>query len=470
MSPTKKSQKVRESIVAWAVNPVLFVEEVLGVTPDDWQKEALYTIAEDGGDRLAIASGHGTGKTTVLCWILLWWLCTRRPCKIACTANTANQLHDVLWTELNAWHKKMRAMSNEIEIKSDKVSIVNAPDSACHFRVSRRENPESLAGFHSPSMMFIIDEASGIPDIIFETAQGALSTEGSKVIMTGNPTRSQGFFYDAFHKNADRWNLMNISCYDSPRVSPEFIEDMARQYGEESAVFSYRVLGKFPQMDDDTVINRRLAEAAVTRDVQPSEVAPVIWGLDPARSAARDRTALCKRRGNAVLEVISWRNLDLMETAGRVKAEFDNARWDTRCSELCVDSIGIGAGLADRLAELGLPVRAVNVAESSAMADRFVRLRDELWWSAREWLEQRDCTLPDDDNLITELCLPRFTYTSAGKIKIESKDDSKKRFGGKSPDLADAFVLTFASAPMAVAGGSSFRWSQPLEYSDLGIV
>lgn len=104
------------------------------------------------------------------------------------------------------------------------------------------------------------------------------------------------------------------------------------------------------------------------------------------------------------------------------------------------------------------------------MADRFVRLRDELWWSAREWLEQRDCTLPDDDNLITELCLPRFTYTSAGKIKIESKDDSKKRFGGKSPDLADAFVLTFASAPMAVAGGSSFRWSQPLEYSDLGIV
>ena len=467
MSPTKKSQKYREKLVFWAWNPVDFVEEVLGATPEPWQAEAMTALVKE--PRVACRSGHGVGKTTMLAWTILWWLCTRRPCKVAVTANTAHQLSDVLWSEIGRWHKSMRVLQNEIEIKSDKVLLKSAPDSFAVARTSRREQPEALQGFHSDNLLFLVDEASGVPDIIFEVAQGAMSTPGAKTIMTGNPTRAQGYFYDAFHANADRWYTMTVICHDSSRVSPQFIEDMIRQYGELSNTVRVRVLGLHPEGDDDTVIDRRLAELAVTRDVDATEVGPVVWGLDPARRGS-DRTALCKRRGNAVLEVISWRNLDLMETAGRVKAEFDNARWDTRCSELCVDSIGIGAGLADRLAELGLPVRAVNVAESSAMADRFVRLRDELWWSAREWLEQRDCTLPDDDNLITELCLPRFTYTSAGKIKIESKDDSKKRFGGKSPDLADAFVLTFASAPMAVAGGSSFRWSQPLEYSDLGIV
>ena len=144
--------------------------------------------------------------------------------------------------------------------------------------------------------------------------------------------------------------------------------------------------------------------------------------------------------------------------------------WNLRPDEICVDAIGIGAGLADRLNELGLPTRSVNVAESSAMGDRFVRLRDELWWSAREWLEQRDCVLPDQEQLINELALPRYSYTSAGKIKVESKDDSKKRYGGKSPDLADAFVLTFASSQMTLASSSGYRWNQPIIYSNAGII
>ena len=97
-----------------------------------------------------------------------------------------------------------------------------------------------------------------------------------------------------------------------------------------------------------------------------------------------------------------------METAGRIKTEFEDTRWDAKPVEICVDSIGIGAGLVDRLAELGLPARGVNVAESSAMGDRFMRLRDELWWAAREWLEARDCVIPDDETLINELCLPRY--------------------------------------------------------------
>lgn len=466
MSPPK-NEKIKNKIVEWAVNPVKFVEEVMGASPEPWQADAMMALITN--NRVAVRSGHGVGKTTTLAWTILWWLCTRRPCKVAVTANTAHQLSDVLWSEIGRWHKAMKVLKNEIEIKSDKVLLKSAPDSFAVARTSRREQPEALQGFHSNNMLFVIDEASGVPDIVFEVGQGAMSTVGAKTIMTGNPTRAQGYFYDAFHGNADRWHNMTVSCEDSSRVSPEFIEDMARQYGEASNIFRVRVLGLHPEGDDDTVINRRLAEAAVTRDVEPSEVASVVWGLDCARKGA-DASALCKRRGNVVHEVLSWRNLDLMETAGRIKAEYDNARWDMRPDEICVDAIGIGAGLADRLNELGLPTRSVNVAESSAMGDRFVRLRDQLWWEAREWLEQRDCVLPDDSQLINELCLPRYGYTSAGKIKIESKDESKKRYGGKSPDLADAFVLTFASTPMMVAGGNSYRWNQPIVYSDIGIV
>lgn len=466
MSPAR-SEKIRDRILTWAVDPVAFVQEVMGAEPEPWQAEAMMALVSE--NRVAVRSGHGVGKTTALAWTIIWWLCTRRPCKVAVTANTAHQLSDVLWSELGRWHKAMKVLRNEIEIKSDKVLLKSAPDSFAVSRTSRREQPEALQGFHSDNMLFVIDEASGVPDVVFEVGQGAMSTPGAKTIMTGNPTRAQGYFYDAFHGNADRWHSMTVSCEDSSRVSPDFIEDMARQYGDNSNIYRVRVLGLHPTGDSDTVISRRLAEAAIGRDVEASESADVVWGLDPARMGS-DRTALCRRQGNVVFEVISWRELDLMETAGRIKAEYDDARWDQRPSEICVDAIGIGAGLADRLNELGLPTRAVNVAESSAMGDRFMRLRDQLWWSAREWLERRDCVLPDDDQLVNELCLPTFAYTSNGKIKIESKDESKKRYGGKSPDLADAFVLTFAATPAMVAGGSNYRWAQPIAYETFGIV
>ena len=462
-----RSEKIKKRIVNWAVDPVLFVQEVLGAEPEPWQAEAMRALVTE--PRIAVRSGHGVGKTTALAWTILWWLCTRRPCKVAVTANTAHQLSDVLWSEIGRWHKAMKVLQNEIEIKSDKVLLKGAPDSFAVARTSRREQPEALQGFHSENMLFVVEEASGVPDIVFEVAKGAMSTPGAKTIMAGNPTRAQGEFFDSFHKNAARWYCMTVSCADSSRVSPDFIKDMAQQYGDQSNIYRVRVAGLHPEGDDDTVINRKMAEAAITRDVQPTETGAMVWGLDVARQG-NDQTALCKRRGNAVFEVLGWRGLDLMETAGRVKAEYDAAKWDQRPDEICVDSIGIGAGVADRLSELGLPVRSVNVAESSAMGDRFVRLRDELWWSAREWIEQRDCLLPDNDALIEELCLPRYSYTSAGKIKIESKDESKKRFGGKSPDLADSLILTFASTPMMVAGGGSFKWNQPLKYSNDGIV
>ena len=458
--PRKKTQSAAETLQALRQDPALFVKTCLQATPQAWQEEALNLIRDH--DRVAIRSGHGVGKSAFLSWVILWWLLTHYPSKIAATANTAHQLSDVLWAELSKWLKHLpKGFQDQLEINSDKINLVSAPDSFAVARTSRRESPEALQGFHSPNMLFVCDEASGIPDIIFEVGQGSMSTPGAKTLMVGNPTRAKGFFSDAFANK--RWQTMTVSCLDSTQVSPDFIEQMAEQYGEESNIYRVRVLGLPPTADDDAVIPRHLVESAIGREVEGIETVMPIWGLDVARMGG-DRSALCKRRGNAVLEPIkTWRDKDLMELCGIVLTEYESTPYPERPSEIVVDSIGLGAGVVDRLIELDLPVRGVNVAESSAMGQKFVRLRDELWWAGREYLEKRDCVLPQQDELLDELTTPRFTYTSTGKLKIESKDEMRKR-GRKSPDVADAFLLTFASNAARVSDGSGWRYNRPLDY------
>jgi len=433
-------------------DPALFVETVLQATPQKWQKKALDAIAAH--DRVAVKSGHGVGKTAFESWIVLWWLLTRYPTKTAVTANSAHQLSDVLWTEIDRWARNMpQPFKDLLEFKADKIALRGASDSFAVARTSRRENPEALAGFHSPNMLFIVEEASGVPNVIFETASGALSTPGAKIVMCGNPTRSDGYFYDAFHSDRERWHCITVSCEEGEYVDPKFIADMANKYGENSNVYRVRVLGEFPTQSDDVLVPLHLIEDATRRDVEAGPTTPVEWGLDVARYGG-DRSALAKRQGNVLIEPIkTWQGKDLMELAGIVLAEYDSVPYRMRPSAIYVDAIGLGAGLADRLRELDLPAVAIAVSESASLKNRFNKLRDELFWSAREWFEARDCHMPVDDTLISELAGIRYKYLSTGKLKVESKDEMKKR-GQRSPDVADAFVLTFAGQG-AVAGGWS---------------
>jgi hypothetical protein len=147
-----------------------------------------------------------------------------------------------------------------------------------------------------------------------------------------------------------------------------------------------------------------------------------------------------------------------METVGRVIAE---ARTD-RPAAIMVDSIGLGAGVADRLREvmgenkLNCDVRDVNVSEAASMNQSAAKLRDELWISVRDWLTARSCKLPKNDDLRQELASPRYNFLSNGKIKVEGKGDMKKR-GLRSPDMADALCLTFAGNG-AFVGGRVMAW------------
>ncbi len=394
-------------------------------------------------DKISIRSGHGVGKTTLLAWIILWWMLTRHPNRIPVTAPTSTQLNDVLWAELFKWHQALPDGLKDLLIyKKDSMTFAPAEKSAFAVaRTARREQPEAFQGFHEVNMLFIVDEASGVDNKIFEVGEGSMSTEGAKTVMTGNPTRTTGYFYDSHHKMRDQWFCVKVACQDSSRVTQRYIDDMAKKYGVDSNIYKVRVLGEFPSEDDDAVIPLHLIEDAVDRDVHPA--GDIVWGLDVARQGA-DRCALAKRRGNVLLEKIeSWRADDLMVTAGRVKHMYEKTTPDDRPKQIFVDVIGMGYGVLDRLRGLGLPVMGVNVAEAPAIGHTYNRFRDELWFKVREWFTQRACCIPNDENLIAELTMPKYFYTHNGKLRVTSKDDMKSK-GMPSPDLADAFCLTFA--------------------------
>ncbi len=369
-------------------------------------------------------------------------------------------MFDALWSELAKWHAKMpEGLRAKFEWKTERLEWVEHPNIAFAVaKTARRETPEALAGLHSENMLFLIDEAAGVDDVIFETARGAMSTLGAKTIMTGNPTRLSGYFFEAFHGNRAHWATMKVSCFDSARTNHKEINQWKVEYGEDSNFYKVRALGEFPDSEEGVIIPLYLVEDAVTRDVVqiPSEE---IWGLDVSSSGS-DLCALAKRCGNVMTEPIkTWKSDDTMVTVGKVVAEYRDAK--VKPLQVCVDSNGIGAGVAHRLAEMNIPTQCVNVSESHSSNDRYLRVRDEMWERAREWFYGRDVKIPEDKNFISEITKIKWVMTSNGKMSAMKKYDMKlapPRGIGKSPDRSEAFCFTF------MAGGGILKKPKPLKY------
>lgn len=458
--------RIARELKRWGDDPRRFVRDALGATPEPWQERVLAAIAR-GERRIAIRSGHGVGKTALEAWLILWFGLTRPDAKIPATAPAAHQLVDLLWGEAAKWRRslaeRLPPLGAAVEIRADRI-VFGPQQSAAYARTARRDQSEALQGFHADNLLFVIDEASGIDDRVFEVAEGALSTPDALVVMAGNPTRASGYFHRAFTRDRQRWWTTRVACADSALVAGDYALGMAASYGADSNVYRVRVLGEFPRAEDDCVIPLDLAEAAVLRDVAPVTNS-ALWGVDVARFGD-DLTALAKRWGNVVPEAVkTWQGKDAMQVAGLVKAEWDATPRERRPAEILVDAIGIGAGVADRLGELGLPARGINVAEQPAARDRYPRLRDELWFQLREWLEARDCRLPEDEALVAEISCPRYAIESSGRTKVESKDEMKRR-GLRSPDRADALCLTFAGN----AAGDASGWWRATRKHETGYV
>jgi hypothetical protein len=458
-------------IEQYARQPNSFWREVLGMEPDPWQEEGNRAIAH-GHTRLSIRSGHGVGKSTWAAGSMCWFANTRAPFKIGVTAPSAPQLFDALWAETRVVFNRLPPAWRDLwDIDADRIKLKAAPDE-CFItaRTARADKPEALAGLHSKNLMLLVDEASGVDQAVFESAGGSMSTQGAITILTGNPTRSTGFFWRTHNLERARWWCRRVSAADSPRVSQDFVQEIADRYGENSNAYRIRVLGEFPLAEDDTLIPAELVESAMERAQFDDAGAPEIWGVDVSRFGA-DSSVLIKRRGNTVSEMPRrWQGIDTMALAGIVKAEFDMLPVPARPQLIVIDVIGLGAGVVDRLTEQNLPVLGLNVGEVPSVAGRFARMRDELWVRVREWLESRRCSLPHDDKLRADLCAPRVAYLSDGRMQVESKQQLRSR-GYASPDSADALCLTFAPAGMSLqlGLGNQLNSRQPVRRSIAGM-
>jgi hypothetical protein len=233
---------------------------------------------------------------------MLHYFLTRYPVKVVVTAPTSSQLFDAMFAELKRWVNELPdVLKTLVEVKSDRIELKAAPTEAfISARTSRAETPEALQGIHSDNVLLVADEASGVPEAVFEAASGSMSGHSATTLLLGNPTRNTGLFYDTHNRLKGEWKTFHVSCLDSPRVSDDFVREMQLRYGEDSPAYHVRVLGNFPPREEDTVIPVELIDAAMNRDMTVNENALGVWGLDVARMGS-DASALAKRRGSPAL-------------------------------------------------------------------------------------------------------------------------------------------------------------------------
>lgn len=464
--------------------PERFVREVLQAMPDPWQCDVLSAYGR-GARKITVRSANGPGKTALIAWISAHQLVCRFPQKTAATAPTSAQMYDAYYAELKMWLKKLPPLLLSLfEIKADRIELIGAREmSFLSVKTAKAEQPEALQGLHCDGgfVLLLIDEGSGVPDPIVEAATGSMSGENVTLIVTSNPLRSTGFFHasQTVSKGWDRFHVTAVASetghypegtYFSARPGKQFVQNVVDEYGVDSNAYRVRCLGEFPKVDFDGIIPFELVESATTRDVVPNRFAPVVWGLDVARFGD-DATALCKRQGNALLEPIrTWHELDTMQVVGMVKHEYESTQ--PKPLEILVDVIGLGAGVVDRLRELKLPARGINVSELPALnPERYVNLRTEGWFVMKEWFVARDCVIGKDDKLQAELVAQKYKImNSNGKVLATPKSDMRKELR-RSPDRADALMLTFCgTAATALYGHYNQSWDAPVLRNSKAVV
>jgi hypothetical protein len=452
----------------WRQDPVLYVRQRFDIAPTPQQVQILEAIAPPGA-KVSVRSGHGIGKSTAAAWAVFWFLETHDFAKVPCTAPSSHQLRDILWGELGKWRRRADEHSAALDIAprfwlstlfrllTDSLTDPGARDWGAFARTARKENPEALQGFHGDHMLYVVDEASGVPEEIFEAAEGALSTEGARVLMLGNPTRNSGTFAASHKHNRGEYTALHFRSQDSPLVAPEYRERLVHTWGEGSNVVKVRADGDFPRQEDDVLISLELTEPCLTRERVPGEGTRIL-GVDPARFGS-DRTALILRQGSLVEHLAAYAKLDTMETVGHVLSLAET--WEAET--ITVDVVGLGAGIYDRLAEVRrdqhkpwtlVAVDVSKAAPSPRKGEPRPRLlRDWLWIEMAHWLrhdapvfvgrtaaERQAC-----EDLAGELASVTYGLDSHGRLAVESKDDMRKRLG-HSPDLADALGCTFGAA------------------------
>lgn len=421
--------------------------------PDQWQWDLLERVSSglgtlDEAIQEATASGHGVGKSALVAWLILWAMSTHADTRGVVTANTEVQLRTKTWAELSKWYG-LCICKHWFRLTATALFALQ-PGHEKTWRIDAvpwsETNTEAFAGLHNEGRRIIVvfDEASAIPDVIWETTEGALTDAGTEILWFafGNPTRNSGRFRECFGRFRHRWHTQQVDSRTVEITNKAQIAQWVADYGEDSDFVRVRVRGVFPRAGSTQFISGEDADAARTREVQTIPSDPLILGVDVARFGD-DETVLAFRRGRdaRALAWQSYRGLDTMQVAAHV-AEASRLH---KLAAIFVDEGGLGAGVVDRLKQLRVPVIPVNFgAKPSNQAVGEMRVRNkraEMWAMMRAWLPGG--AIPDDHGLIADLTGVEYGFDENQAIQLERKEHMKKR-GLASPDKADALALTFA--------------------------
>ena len=446
-------------------DPALWARECIqwpeGQGLADYQAAILTTLARD--HRVAVRAPHGSGKTSLSALALLWFSLTRNGAgvswKALLTAGAWRQLEHYLLPEVHLWAKRVRWDVVGRRPFDERTELLTLNLKLAHGAASAGASDDShlLEGMHADSVLVILDESKSIGASVFDAVEGALSGQGETFALAAStPGPPSGRFYQIHQRQPglSDWSPIHVSlaqAIEAGRISREWADQRALQWGSTSAVFQNRVLGEFASESEDSIVPLAWVEAAVDRwnawKASGAEAqGEVVIGVDPARFG-EDKTAIATRQGNVVLSVERHAHEDTMVTTGRVVAKLSHG------GRAVIDSIGIGAGVLDRLREQGLSaVEGFNASEASAGRDRsgelqFLNRRAAAWWSLREMLDpayEPELCLPDDPQLLGDLCAPTWSITSSGKVQLEGKDQLRKRLG-RSTDAGDAVVMALAT-------------------------
>lgn len=453
-----RRQFFQRRIPEYRKDPVLFGREVLRFEPDGWQKEGLMDLA--ASPKVAIKSGQGVGKTGLEAVALLWFLCCFPYPRIVATAPTKQQLHDVLWSEVSKWMGRSPLLM-EI-LKWTKTYIYLRDYEKRWFAVARTATkPENMQGFHEDNMLFIVDEASGVADPIMEAILGTLSGVNNKLLLCGNPTRSSGTFFDAFHKDAPLYKQHTVSSADSPRTNKQSIASLIRKYGRDSNVVRVRVFGEFPEQEDDVFIMLSLIEHCCMREMPEGvPIGRIAFGVDVARYGS-DETVIARNVGGDITLPVAFQGKSLMATTGKIVQLYRQTLADYPAYRgkvfVNIDDGGLGGGVTDRLEEVKreerlnrmvvVPVNAASrvpdtlTKDGKRAADLYDNMTAYLWGTVRELMLAEELSLQNDTELVAQLSCRKYRLTSRGRLALESKEEMKKR-GIGSPDRADAVALS----------------------------
>jgi hypothetical protein len=429
--------------------------------PDDWQIEILSEIGKQlkagtvqVGEvfrfigkalKMAVASGHGIGKSALVCWIILWALSTHQDARGVVTANTQVQLATKTWPELGKWHRMFIA-SHWFIYESTSIHSAD-PKHSKNWRfdaIPWTENrSEAFAGLHNQDkrMVLIFDEASAISDKIWEVAEGALTDKNTEIMWFafGNPTRNTGRFFDCFHKQKERWfPHLQIDSRKAKQTNKIELDEMVKYYGEDSDIVRVRVRGVFPKVGDRQYIGYDLIQAAKGRHVNEGayNFAAKILTLDNAWTGA-DEIVIGLRQGLCYQQLMTLaKNDDDGEIAGFLM-NFE----DTHGADAVFIDMGLGTGVFSFGKSLKRKWTLVPFGGKSAKVG-YANKRAEMYGGIKDWLMAGGC-IPDDEKLCEELAAPEYIVKENGETLLEKKEDIKKRLGF-SPGRADALALSFA--------------------------